>query len=239
MLSKIIYEKKYNSYKNSNNINKNYKMSKYLNKLNGGAESKNINPKDFKEKLGEGSFGKVYNIDLNDENYAAKEFKERESYNNEKNLYIKKLSIFCGILDPGSNIYYSPQENIILTSLNYRSINHPITKSIVFIQGDILNNIKTLIHDDLKGITDIFIYTNLSSVHGIFLDRSEKIIGSVIECDGRYNIYIDSFKTMRLIYFNDENKTLVYKNLGISLFNATHNPNPTEIPSEKQRVSVK
>ena len=80
MINNIIYEKKINTYKNSNSLNKNYKINKYLNKLNihGGTESKSIDMKSFANAtlLGSGSFGTVKLLEIDNKSSKSSIAKE-------------------------------------------------------------------------------------------------------------------------------------------------------------------
>ena len=234
-MNNIIYEKKYNNYKKSDVSNKNNKMIKYLNKLNisGGAGFRQMDMTKYDDLniLGKGSFGVVKEFTEEFKDYAIKQFTNNQrginDYNDEKNLYIKKLSIYCGKIQENSYIY---NDHIIpLTNNNYIFINTD-EFVIIIIKSNILAFIKeNIIPQELKdNIIEIIMYTSkplqsLSlNIYGRFADQSVKMIGTFLYTSDTEStlIYIDSFKTMRLLYFNDTNRLLFYKNLGISLTDA-------------------
>ena len=259
MLSKIIYEKKYNSYKNSNNINKNYKMSKYLNKLNGGAEPRTINPSNLKNEIGSGGFGKVFDFKLDsdkEQSYVAKVFNHldknvslnTENYNNEKELYMRKMSIYCGKLninETGDKKYTYTSPLLEKMSNQIMLIEPRISKNhdpYFVITNEIIDYIKTLFptqSEIINSIIGLIIYKSKPLVYGLYPDKSRKIIGtyvvSLISNSESYLIYIDTFNIMRLIYFDDINRTLIYKNLGMDLYDAMV-LNKIKIPELNQRI---
>jgi len=208
------YENKFNFYKNSNLVNKNYKMNKYLYKLNGGAGSFDLYI-DFESlpDLGSGYFGKVK--DYGD--YAVKYISDRLDYDNEKKLFIYKLSIPCGIIDIVTKkyIFSSGDEtiNYDLTDVNYKQDDNKL-----IIAGDILEYIKSIGPIEIKDFDNINIDFELTHNELNIYDISKKIIGTYVNNrDNTYSIYIDTFKNMKLLYFNDDKQFLFYKNLGTNL----------------------
>lgn len=246
-MNKVIYEQKYNFYKNSNLSDKNYKINKYLNKLNiyGGAGLRNLNI-DFTSlpDLGSGVYGVVKKfIDENNSEFAIKQFKIPIEYHKEKNLFIRKLSNFYGIINTISRTYMLKDIRIKLTDVNYIVQNEP--KAQIIIRDDILEYIKSIGPYEIKEIIEIVIFTRSINktkelnIFGKLNDGSKIIIGTCIYDDiyKTYSIYIESFKNMRLLYFNDEQHLLFYKDLGISLSNALKlQPDTFIVPSFEQRI---
>jgi serine/threonine protein kinase len=214
-MNKVIYETKYNYYKKTDTVDKNYKMNKYLNKLNiNGGASKLVllappritieNLLTTKNLVGEGGFGAVYKATINGIECVVKKFNGQVEYEQEKSIYIQKLSSNVGnilIQDRDVNII---DERLIdkIKSVNIEKFNLLISIQIQNIQG-------------LKGIE--------VDVIGIFTDGRRESIGT---CKHGI-IYIDTFKRMRLLFFDDIEKLLVYKNLGMDLKKALLTPTYT------------
>ena len=217
-MNKVIYEAKYNYYKKTDTVDKNYKMNKYLNKLNihGGASKLVLqygitikNLLTTTNLVGEGGFGAVYKATIGGIECVVKKFNAQVEYEQEKSLYIQKLSINVGkitIQDRGTDII---DESLIA---NIKSVNKKRFDKLESLQ---IQNIQ-----DLKGIE--------VDVIGIFRDGRRESIGT---CKHGI-IYIDTFKRMRLLFFDDGNKLLVYKNLGMdlkkTLLTPTYTPNNTQ-----------
>ena len=221
-MNKVIYEAKYNYYKKTDTVDKNYKMNKYLNKLNihGGASKLVLQDGITIENLltrtnlvGEGGFGAVYKATIGGIECVVKNFNGKVEYEQEKSLYIQKLSINMGniiIKDRGTDII---DESLIakIKLVNIERFNLLISLQIQNIQG-------------LKGIE--------VDVIGIFTDGRRESIGT---CKHGI-IYIDTFKRMRLLFFDDGEKLLVYKNLGMDLKKALLTP--TYTPTYTQRAML-
>ena len=99
MINQVIYEKKLNYY---NTNYDNLKINKYLNKLNiyGGAEEINLAPDQIAilsrlPVLNRGSFGIV----KQQGNFVIKQFTDQREYEDEKMMYISKLTIPGGIIN--------------------------------------------------------------------------------------------------------------------------------------------
>ena len=191
-------------------------MKKYLYKLNGGAGSYpfDIDIESLPE-LGTGYFGTVKQY----EDFAIKHIEYKKFYDDEKELFIKKLSIPCGKINIETKKYISPDKtiNYDLTDDNFMKISDEI-----YIMNNILEYIKSIGPVEIQQLSDIIINTNSISIdnelniYGI-LDKI-LIIGTFVNNqDNTYSIYIDTFKNMRLLYFNDEKQLLFYKNLGTNL----------------------
>ena len=214
------FEKKYNFYKNSNLSNKNYKMNKYLNKLNidGGTDSRKI-PTPFRfndaNYLGSGVSASVYSLIDGSKEFAIKRFVNHKLYYEEKELFIKKLSIYCGNINILLLKYYKIDgSNVDLIESNYKK-----TYTQIKITGNILTYIKSIAHTSIQSITELNIklYDNPLIMEVNITDESANPIGTMIKNGDIYDIYIDIPKNMKLLYYNDNALTLFYKNLGGSL----------------------
>jgi len=248
-MEKVVYEQKYNYYKNSNLLDKNNKINKYLNKLNiyGGAGYRNLKI-DFTSlpELGRGVYGNVRKfIDENNKEFAIKQFNIPAEYHKEKKLFIKNLSTFCGKINIKLKTYTYNNVIIELTDVNYIVKNN--SKKNIIIKDNILKNIKLIGPIEIKDITEIIIFTRTRTkteefnMFGILNDGSKIIIGTYIydNINNTYSIYIERFKNMRLLYFNDDQHLLFYKDLGISLSNALDlklKPDTFIVPSFEQRI---
>ena len=229
-MDRINYEIKFNYYKKSELVNKNYKMKKYLYKLNGGAGSYNFDIDiDTLPDLGSGFFGIVkqdkdftinhFGIVKEYEDFAIKYIDFKKFYDDEKELFIKKISIPCGKINIETNQYNSPDNtiNYDLTDDNFIKISDEI-----YIMNNILEYIKSIGPIEIQQLSNIIININSISIdnelniYGI-LDKIFIIGTFVNNQDNTYSIYIDTFKNMRLLYFNDEKQLLFYKNLGLNL----------------------
>ena len=127
MLNKVKYERKLKFYKD------NYKINKYLTKLTGGAR-----PIDFgeqyddmiiKKPISSGGFGIVYHFD---ENIVVKFIRLPAHYNEEKMLYIKKITQFGGYIMNNMTTFKLDQD--IFTNKN----GFVKTKDNIFITGELL-----------------------------------------------------------------------------------------------------
>ena len=161
-------------------------------------------------KLKIGNYGTVRNIDK----YVVKSFKIDDDYFNEKEIYTTKLPQYCGcITKENENIFYNGFQ-IMITYEN----------GMMIISDKTL--IKNIIKISSKQIDKICIYDSY-----IFTEDKTNI-GFLIKNNNSYNIYIDSFKIMKLLYFNDKHKLLYYENLGVNLIDSFRN----RYPSHEQRI---
>ena len=199
-------------------------MNKYFTKLNGDTEKLTIDIIQINKLpiIAEGSTGiiRLFNI-----KYIIKQFNiytdnidNLDNYNNEKNIYINKLSLQYGTLQLNQLNYKHNKKNIKFNNLNYDNKNYKI-----LIFGDILDYIKTIGPPILLDCFRIFIQIiNSSNEMNIFAEYLDDTTIRIGKCIFNYNlneyqINIDSIKTMKLQFYDDFNKLLVYKYYGDSL----------------------
>jgi serine/threonine protein kinase len=239
MLNRVIYEQKFNYHKNEKN---NYKMNKYLNKLNidGGAGPITLSQEQFEDInklpiIGSGSFGIVRKQgDIIIKKFRKNKEKDYENYMAEKELYIKTISIFGGILikELDKSIYIYKEDIIDLDLLkNYNIINTEPNKFLIF--GNLLDILKIKFNEELKDYKYIYISIESSEympIYGMYLISSgtgTRIIKRDIgTCEYNktgntetFNLYFNKKNIMKLLKFNDEYKLLYYKDLGVDLYN--------------------
>ena len=222
------FEKKYNFYKNSNLSNKNYKMNKYLDKLNisGGTGFKKVPPsfkKTIENLLGRGAYAPVHQfIDDDLQEYAIKIFDSKKEYLIEKELFIQKLSIFCGNFDIATKTYYGITAGKVIDITDNNITDNGAQ---MIITGDILTYINSIEQIRTQPITDLIITLDTNpeiielNIFNRSIDGLLNSIGTLIKNRGKYYIYIDIPKSMKLLYYDDSSLTLFYKNFGISLKN--------------------
>lgn len=237
MLSKVVYEQKFNYHKNEKN---NYKMNKYLNKLNidGGAGPITLSPIEIAQidtlpVIGSGSFGTV----RKQGDIVIKKFVVPEYYLAEKKVYITYLTTFGGSIQlnikNNKGDYYNNSKMIQLVyDENFRIDTIILIRNIV-IFGNILEHLKTLFPIELIGCKQIYIKNvgnKYLSIFGIYDDKVIEIGTCIYQINGtleEYNLYFNYRRIFKLLRFNDENLLLYYKNLGLNLsqmFNKEQEP---------------
>jgi len=157
------------------------------------------------------------------ETIVVKTFESCVDYLNEKVIYTTKLPQYGGCLYKENNKYiyeYNDQKIII----------EPIYKDGMMIINDpiVINNIIKLSSKHIDKI--IILNYGINIITNV--DSNEIIIGFCIKKDKCFNIYINSFKIMRLLQYDDINNSLYYENLGSDLKESFINNNP----SYEQRI---
>ncbi len=223
-MKSINYEIKYNYYKKSNksDSNKIYKMNKYLNKLNitGGSGLMRVDMQQPLIEIGRGNFGGVfkYNIAYSGE-YVVKRFYRENDYYSEKDLFIRKLSIYCGSINTSvtPHIY-----TLNATSFHLDDGNSLLVHRKLIIKGNILDSIKSVpgMTDVLTSVGELHIFSN-SNITAYTDSTKTTTVGTIVPNRHRYrdiyNIYIDIPRSMKLLFYDDAALILYYKHYGISL----------------------
>lgn len=167
-----------------------------------------------------GNYGNVKFVN----NFAIKSFTNINDYLNEKEIYTTKLPQYCGSIIKNNNlIIYDYYDKQIIFNPLYKNNNLIITDTII------INNVTKISSTQICKLiisnNDITIYAE---------NNSDIIkIGYIIK-DNEYKstMYIDTFKIMRLLHFDDYTKSLYYENLGINLKDSFLNRHP----SYEQRI---
>jgi len=198
-----IYNK--NNIENMLNYNIIYKYNKIL----------NFNSNQIKI----GSYAKVEYFNK----FIVKTFSDSDNYFNEKEIYTTKLPQYCGCFYYNKNQFvYEYNNKIININPQYED------DKIIISDLEIINNIIQISSKQINKI--IIIKSDINILAEI--DSNKIIIGFCINKNKTINIYINSFKIMRLLHFNDTNNSLYYENLGIDLKESYTN----RYPSYKQRI---
>jgi hypothetical protein len=161
-----------------------------------------------------GNYGRVNFIN----NLVIKYFKDSNYYFNEKEIYRTKLPQYCGCI-------IKENETFIYEYDDLKTVIYPIYENNkMIITDDYL--IKNIIKLSSKQVNKIIICDSY-----ILTDNNTNL-GFIIENNNTFNIYIDSFKILKLLHFNDNYKSLYYENLGINLSDSYKNT----YPSYEQRI---
>ncbi len=167
--------------------------------------------------------------------YVVKQFLNEDEYLDEKHLFIKKLSIFCGVIYLHSR-KYSPPNTLIKYDIIYEKLTSTISISdethelITYI-----NSLHPLSVWDIKAIHIVLDTQSKNTEYNIYGNGDEKfIIGTLVKDVNEYHVYIDMPRSMRLLYYDDESFALYYKNFGESLNSAYR----IWQPSSTQRICL-
>jgi hypothetical protein len=168
------------------------------------------------QQIKNGTFGSVKNFNK----FVVKSFKNTDDYFHEKEIFTTKLPQYGGCLFKENNklLYEYNGSKIIINPL-YENDNMIITDKTI---------IKNIIKLSSKQIDKIII----SEQETYIITENNLKIGFYIKKKDIFNIYIDSFKIMRLLYFDDNNKSLYYENLGEDLTKSFEN----RYPPYEQRI---
>ena len=182
--------------------------------------------------IGVGNYGYVYETIHNNSKVVIKQFNNISDMEKERDIYIKMLSIYCGKLYiKNESVYYIKDniEHIKLSSNIIKLDNTQIIQSDDKILLDIINNLledefdtfislKFVLSDInvIQASTEFFTYTigNIT----IKIDVNNENVLSEITY---YNLHIDSFKLMRILFIKDN--MLYFQHLGSSLEQSFNN----------------
>ena len=224
MINQVIYEKKLNYY-NTNYDNS--KINKYLNKLNiyGGAEEINLAPDQIAilsrlPVLNRGSFGIV----KQQGNFVIKQFSSKQEYEDEKMMYISKLTIPGGKINLKEEKYSYIDPNGDVTKnkeidLNENNIKKMPTDN-YHIKGNLLEYLKLLFPNELNSCLVLYIHDKLEtymSIYGNFPNGIFLIGTCYLNIYDEYELFFNYSKIFKLLNFNDANLLLYYKYLGDNL----------------------
>jgi serine/threonine protein kinase len=165
----------------------------------------------YPQYIAHGEYGSVYSTEINNKQIVIKKFFNDIDYESEKKIYICILPIYIGKIN--LNDYININNQLIKLS------KYNITNNIISIDNQyIIDDIQKILPPHFPIIKSIHFMikskiTNIDGFDNIFYYK----LGTVINKNNFYMIYIDSFKICRLLYFDDINRYLVFQNLGINL----------------------